>query len=116
MYYTSLTDQENVFSVNNCNFSNNSAKSALHILGRHKFTEYWYLHLNNLKFSNNQAVPLYAIIQHFWINGNVHFQGNHAENGGGFFSDHAELGLANNLNVIFSSNTAYRGFNIYKHY
>ena len=113
VYYSSFTNHKNVFTVNNCNFSNNSARSVVYVLERHKFKGCWYLHLNNLEFSDNQAVPLYVINHYVWINGNLHFQGNHAENGGGIFSDHAELRLANNSNVIFSSNTAIQGSAIY---
>ena len=111
VYYSSLTDQENVFSMNNCNFSNNSAKSTVYVRGRCELREF--LHLNNLDFSNNQAVPLYIIDHHVQINGNVHFKGNRAEIGGGIFLDHTKLTLADDSNVTFSSNTANQGSAVY---
>ena len=112
LYYSSSKDQENVFTINNCNFSNNRAKSAVYVHGRYGLTRE-FLHINNSVFSYNQAVPLYIIDQHVWINGNVHFQGNHAESGGGIFLDHTELILADDSNVTFSSNTANQGCAIY---
>ena len=111
VYYSSLTDQDNVFSMNDCNFSNNSAKSTVYVRGRNRLRKF--LHLNNLDFSNNQAVPLYAIDHHVRINENIHFKGNHAENGGGIFLDRTELIFADDSNVTFSSNTANQGSAIY---
>ena len=112
IYYSSLIDTENVLTINNCNFSNNRAKSAVYVHGKYGLTRE-FLHLNNSVFSYNQAIPLYAVDQHVWINGNVYFQGNSAENGGGIFLDHTELILSDDSNVTVSSNTAFQGSAFY---
>ena len=52
------------------------------------------LYLENSTFSLNKAVPLYIVNHNVHISGDVLFEGNEAQNGGGIYiSGHTELNL-----------------------
>ena len=112
IYYDSSVDEDNTLVVSNCEFSNNTGKSVAYIHGKSGH-EKW-LHLKNSNFYLNQAVPLYAMNHDICIGGNVSYNSNKAQNGGGIFmSGNAVLKFLNNSNVEFSNNSAKLGSAIY---
>ena len=109
-YHSSV--DENLLTVSNCMFSNNSGKSVVYTLGNSRYEKC--LYLRNSNFSLNQAVPLYIVNHNICIDGDITFKSNLAQNGGGIFiSDHGKLNFHHNSYVTFSNNTANKGSTIY---
>ena len=66
-----------------------------------------YLYLQNSNFYYNKEVPIYLSNQNLYISGNIEFNGNVAENGGGIYiSDHSNVTVHKSATVKFTHNRA----------
>ena len=92
------------FMITGCNFLyNGKAKSVVYF----NQSSAKFCNLQNSKFYHNSAVPIYLSNQNLYMNGNIKFQGNVAENGGGMFiSDHSNVTFHKSATVDFRNNTA----------
>ena len=105
MYNTKKSSNDQfVFAINNCSFTNNSdIKSLVYI--RNRLLKYHKILINNSIYISNQGISVYVINQKIYINGEVLFQNNIAENGTGVhISDHSTVMFGDNSNVTFSQN------------
>ena len=106
--------QISVFTISDCNFTYNYAKSSVYI--KNRISE----HTNKIsfqytKFCHNQGVSVYAINQNIYLNGTFLFQNNSAKTGAGIYiSDHSTVIFGENSNVTFTQNSAkYSGGTIF---
>ena len=68
-----------------------------------------YLYLENSNFYHNKEVPIYISNQNLYISGNIEFNGNIVENGGGIYiSDHSNVTIHNSVIVKFIHSRANR--------
>ena len=98
--------QFSVFTISDCNFAYNYAKSLVYIENRiseHKNK----ISFRYTKFCHNQGVSVYAVTQNIYLNGTLLFQNNTAENGTGIYiSDHSTVIFGENSNATFTQNFA----------
>ena len=67
------------------------------------------MYLQNSNFYHNKEVPIYISNQNLYISGNIQFNGNVVENGGGIYiSDHSNVTIHNSATVKFTHNRANR--------
>ena len=99
-----------IFMIASCNFFyNEKAKSVLYF-GQSSAKLSAYVNLQNSKFYYNRAVPIYLSNQRLYISGNIEFDGNIAENGGGIFiSNHSDVIFHRSARVNFTHNRASNG-------
>ena len=94
--------QLSVFTINDCNFAYNNAKSLVYIestISEHNNI----ITVRSAKFCHNQGVSVYAVNQNMNLNGKNVFQNNTAENGAGIYiSDHSTVIFDENSNVTFT--------------
>ena len=81
--------------INSCNFYYNERAKSIVYFGQSYTQLCVYL---NCKFYDNKGVPMYLSNHDLYINSNLEFSNNIAENGGGIF-------VSNYSNVIFRKNT-----------
>ena len=95
-----------VFTINNCNFTNNKhIKSLMYIENR--LFKYHKIIFNSSIFINNQGTSVYVINHKIYISGKVLFQSNIAEDGAGIYiSDHSTVIFGKSSNVAFIQNLA----------
>ena len=89
--------QLSVFTINDCNFTYNNAKSLVYIentISKHNVN----INFRSTKFCHNQGVSVYAENQNIYLNGINLFQNNTAENGAGIY-------ISNYSTVIFDENS-----------
>ena len=93
-----------VFTISDCNFPYNYAKSLVYIdntVSRHNVT------IRYTKFCHNQGISVYAVSQNIYLTGKNVFQNNTAENGTAIhISDHSTVIFSKNSDVIFTQNFA----------
>ena len=97
------------FMIVSSNFTHNEgAKSVVHFDQSSKSAKSCeYLYLQNSNFYRNKAVPIYLSNQNLYISGNIQFNGNVAENGGGIYiSHHSNVIVHNSATVKFIHNRA----------
>ena len=96
--------QLSVFTISDCNFTYNYAKSLVYIentIYRHNVT------IHYTKFCHNQGISVYAVNQNIYLNGEILFQNNTAENGTAIhISDHSTVIFSENSDVTFTQNFA----------
>ena len=97
------------FMITGCNFFYNERAESIIYFGRlstyTKFCEC--LKFQNSKFHDNIGVPIYLSNQDLHVNGNILFNNNIAENGGGIFiSNHSNVIFHKSTTVNFTNNTA----------
>ena len=94
--------------VNNCNFFYNEGAKSIVYFGQPSTIHCDILNLSDSIFFHNKGVPIYLSNQDLLIHGDVKFQNNIAENGGGIFaSDHSNVIFHKSGIVEFTNNTAY---------
>ena len=111
IYYSSndISTSSLIFMITSSNFKHNKgAKSLIYL---HQSSESVrsceYLYLQNSNFYHNKEVPIYLSKQNLYISGNIEFNGNVAENGGGIYiSDHSNVTIHNSATVKFMHNRA----------
>ena len=99
------------FMIGNSNFTHNEgAKSVVYFNQLSKSDKSCeYLYLQNSNFYYNKEVPIYLSNQNLYISGNIEFNGNVAENGGGIYiSDHSNVTVHKSATVKFTHNRANR--------
>ena len=102
-----LMDVPFKFKINGCNFYYNERAKSLVYFDQSSTKLCGYLNLQNSKFHGNKGVPIYLSNQDIYINGNLEFSNNIAENGGGIvISDHSNVIFHKNAEVSFTNNTA----------
>ena len=90
-----------------CNFSYNEGAESVLYFGQTATKVQAYLYLQNSNFYQNKGVPLYLSNQTLYVNGNVDFKNNFAENGGGIFiSNYSNVVFYESAKVNFINNTA----------
>ena len=93
-----------VFTISDCNFAYNYAKSLVYIentIYRHNVT------IHYTKFCHNQGISVYAVNQNIYLNGEILFQNNTVENGTAIhISDHSTVIFSENSDVTFTQNFA----------
>ena len=98
--------QLSVFTISDCNFAYNYAKSLVYIentISRHNIT------IHYTKFCHNQGISFYAVNQNIYLNGEILFQNNTAENGTAIhISDHSTIIFSENSDVTFTQNFTYK--------
>ena len=96
IHYSSNDDAQLVFMINNCTFDYSEGASIVYLYQSGILQKN--LILQNVKFNNNQGVPLYILNQKLDINGLVLFEENTAASGGGLF-------VSDFTSVIFNENS-----------
>ena len=99
------------FMIVNSNFTHNEgAKSVVCFYqSSASFKSCEYLYLRNSNFCHNKEVPIYLSNQNLYISGNIEFNGNAVENGGGIYiSDHSNVTIHKSASVKFTHNRANR--------
>ena len=108
IYYSSnmsLSSFQLTFLIASCNFSCNERAQSVLYFGPSSFNSCEYLHLQNSNFYLNMAVPIYITNQNLYINGNIEFYGNVAENGGGIYiSNYSNVCIYENAVIKFIAN------------
>ena len=99
------------FMIGSSNFMHNEGAKSVVYFDRlsmsAKSCEYLYLQDSN--FYYNKEVPIYLSNQNLYISGNIEFNGNVAENGGGIYiSDHSNVTVHKSAIVKFTHNRANR--------
>ena len=100
-----------IFLIVNSNFTHNKgAKSVVYFNQLSTLVKSCeYLYLRNSNFYHNKEVPIYLSNQNLYISGNIEFNGNVAENGGGIYiSDHSNVTVHKSATVKFTHNRANR--------
>ena len=93
--------------VSNCNFFDNEGAKSIVYFDQPSNKHYEVLNLRNCKFIHNKGVPIYLSNQDLYINGNVEFHDNIAENGGAIsLTDHSSIILHKSGTIKFINNTA----------
>ena len=107
VHYTSdTTISQATFLIFNCNFIHNDAASLVYINGQ---TDNTNISLYNSSFQNNHGISVYLSNNTLYINGEVMFENNVAENGAGIYvNDFSKVVFDNNSNVKFANNSVYR--------
>ena len=110
--HTCITKQSSydqfVFTINNCNFKDNRHITSL-VYVENRLFEYHKIILNNSKFISNQGISMYVLNHKIFMNGEVSFIYNIAEDGAGIYiSNHSTVTFCKNSNVTFSPNLANR--------
>ena len=113
IYYSSndLSTSSLTFMIGSSNFTHNEgAKSVVYLDRSSKSAKSCeYLYLQNSNFYYNKEVPIYLSNQNLYISGNIEFNGNIAENGGGIYiSDHSNVTFYNSATVKFTHSRANR--------
>ena len=113
IHYSSNDTSANslTFMIGSSNFMNNEgAKSVVYFDRSSKSAKSCeYLYLQNSNFYYNKEVPIYLSNHNLYISGNIEFNGNVAENGGGIYiSDHSNVTFCNSATVKFTHNRANR--------
>ena len=115
IYYSSndISTSSLIFMITSSNFKHNKgAKSLIYLhqsLASESVRSCEYLYLQNSNFYHNKEVPIYLSNQNLYISGNIEFNGNVAENGGGIYiSDHSNVTIHNSATVKFMHNRANR--------
>ena len=108
------TDSMLHFIITNCSFYYNKGTSVVYF-GQSSIKSLEYLCLQNSKFCRNKGVPIYLCNQDLHISGNIKFQRNFGENGGGIvISDHSNVIFHTSARVKFTHNSAnHKGGAIY---
>ena len=107
IHYSSSTNNtinysQFVLTIKNCNFSYNIMKSLVYLENKHNK-----IILNNSTFCYNRGISVYAINHKIYLNGNILFENNTADNGAGIYiSDHSTVTFVNNSEVTFIQNSA----------
>ena len=112
IYYSSLSYNNNIFAINNCDFSYNHGTSLIYFEEPNKDdSRTIYMYINNCNFYNNEGVPIYlSKYVEFHIYGKVSFENNVADNGAGIhISDHSTITFGENSTVRFNDNKAING-------
>ena len=111
IYYSSnmsLSSFQLSFLIARCNFSHNERAQSVLYFGPSSYNSCEYLHLQNSNFYLNMAVPIYITNQNLYINGNIEFYGNLAENGGGIYiSNYSNIYFCNKAVINFLNNRAH---------
>ena len=106
-YLSSDVTNTSVFTISDCYFAYNSAKSLVYT--KNTITK----HKNNIcicsaKFCHNQGVSVYAVKENIIINGKIVFNNNTAENIDGtgiYISDHSTVTFGETSDVMFTQNS-----------
>ena len=105
IHYSSNTNVQLVFMINNCTFDYNEGASIVYFYQLGILQKKLILQYSN--FKNNDGVPIYILKQKLFINGLVLFEGNKATDGGGLFvSDNASVVFNESSVVTFCQNVA----------
>ena len=93
--------------ISNCNFTNNKNTKSLvyveNILSKYANN----ITFHNTTFCHNQGVSIYVINQTIYLQENILFQNNTAENGAGIYmEDHSTVIFGKNSDVMFIQNSA----------
>ena len=101
-----------VFTIIDCNFAYNYAKSLVYIentISRHNVT------IDYTKFCHNQGISVYAVSQNIYLARKNVFHNNTAKDGTAIhISDHSTVIFSENSDVTFTQNFAkYRGGTVY---
>ena len=97
-----------VFTINNCNFSDNKMKSLVFL--ESNLFKYNKIRFIDTIFCNNQGTSVYAINHKIYFSGEILFWNNLAEHGTGvYITDHSIVIFDNNSNVTFIGNLANNG-------
>ena len=113
IHYSSNTNYKLIVSplnitVSNCNFSYNERAKSIVYFGKPSTTHCDLLNLSASVFFHNKGVPVYLSYQDLFINGNVKFHNNFAENGGGIFvGDYSSVIFHKSGIVEFINNTSH---------
>ena len=113
IYYSSNDTSKSsiTFIIVNSNFIHNEgARSVVYLdQSSESAKSCEYLFLQNSNFYYNKAVPIYLSNQNLYISGDIKFNGNVADNGGGIYiSDHSNVTVYKNATVKFTHNRANR--------
>ena len=96
--------QFSVFTISDCNFTYNYAKSLVYIentISKHNVN----INFRSTKFCHNQGVSVYAENQNIYLNGKNLFQNNTAKIGAGIYiSDHSTVIFDENSYATFTEN------------
>ena len=93
--------------IANCNFLYNGKTKSVVYFGQSSTKLCEYLNLQDCKFHQNKATSIYLTKQNLYINGNIEFYKNAAENGGGLIiSDYSSVTFHKSATVNFTHNTA----------
>ena len=97
-----------LFTISDCDFAYNKCdKSLVYIGNTISMRNNNNVSFHNSKFCHNQGVSVYAVNQNIYLNGNIVFQNNTAENGAGIYvTDHSTVLFGVNSNVTFLQNSA----------
>ena len=91
-----------VFSISDCNFAYNYAKSLVHFENTISAKHYNNIIFCSAKFCHNQGISIYTGNQNIHLNDKNIFQNNTAENGAGIYiSDHSTVTFGENSNTTF---------------
>ena len=94
-----------VFTINNCNFSDNKMKSLVFL--ESNLFKYNKIRFIDTIFCNNQGISVYAINHKIYFSGEILFWNNLAEHGTGvYITDHSNVIFDKNSNVTFIENSA----------
>ena len=97
-----------VFTINNCNFSDNKMKSLVFL--ESNLFKYNKIRFIDTIFCNNQGTSVYAINHKIYFSGEILFWNNLAEDGTGvYITDHSIVIFDKNSNVTFIENSANNG-------
>ena len=110
IYYSSCCSEysKDHLIISDCHFTNNFGITSLIYLEQHDNHNHCEsITLRNSKFYNNLGVCVYLANHNLYIEGNVLFENNEAENGAGIFiNDHSTVTFGKVSNVTFAQNTA----------
>ena len=104
LYYSS-NNPSNVLTINNCDFSfNTHSKSIIYIRQSLK-----HIYFNNCVFYSNQGASIYlSSCDDLYMNGEILFENNTAENGAGLYiTDHSSVTFGENSKVQFINNSVH---------
>ena len=107
IYYSSSNgasshNKHPVFTISDCNFAYNYAKSLVHFENTISVKDYNNITLRSAKFSHNQGISVYAANQNVHLNEINTFKNNTAKNGTGIYiSDYSTVIFGENSNITF---------------
>ena len=104
LYYSS-NNPSNVLTINNCDFSfNTRSKSIIYIRQSLK-----HIYFNNCVFYSNQGASIYlSSCDDLYMNGEILFENNIAENGAGvYISDHSSVTFGENSKLQYINNSVH---------
>ena len=105
--FGNVTNSQPSFKIHACDFSNNKGAISL-IYINDKISEHNInITISSSKFYHNQGVSVYIINQKLYLTGEILFQNNTANHGGGIhISDHSTIVFGEDSNVTFLQNFA----------